>query len=175
MGRGGDLLIVSTSNGRNEAHTRVPSPRAPSLIAVDKRTGQVAWRAIGAGANVLHGQWSSPTAATVNGRTQILFGGGDGYLRAYDPASGRELWRFDGNPKDAPWRPRDRGTKAHRMKPLDDGERHGDVPYGSGRRGVGPVTPSSAWARRCHALRYDGRTTSPVKLATPSPRAGRRT
>jgi outer membrane protein assembly factor BamB len=42
----------------------------------------------------------------VNGRSQVLFGGGDGWLRAYDPASGRELWRFDGNPKDAPWRPR---------------------------------------------------------------------
>jgi outer membrane protein assembly factor BamB len=108
----GDLLIVSTSNGRNEAHTRVPSPRAPSLIAVDKRTGQVVWRAVGAGANVLHGQWCSPTAATINGRTQILFGGGDGWLRAYDVGGsgrgrgGRELWRFDGNPKDAPWRPR---------------------------------------------------------------------
>src|SRR4030095_7759911 len=31
----GDLLMVSTSNGQNEGHTRVPSPRAPSLIAVD--------------------------------------------------------------------------------------------------------------------------------------------
>jgi hypothetical protein len=45
----GDLLMVSTSNGQNEGHTRVPSPRAPSLIAVDKRSGEVVWRAIGAG------------------------------------------------------------------------------------------------------------------------------
>jgi outer membrane protein assembly factor BamB len=102
----GDLLMVSTSNGQNEGHTRVPSPRAPSLIAVDKRSGDVAWRAIGAGAQVLHGQWSSPVAADVNGRIQVLFGGGDGWLRAYDAMSGHEIWRFDGNPKDAPWRPR---------------------------------------------------------------------
>jgi outer membrane protein assembly factor BamB/HEAT repeat protein len=102
----GDLLMVSTSNGQNEGHTRVPSPRAPSLIAVDKRSGEVVWRAIGPGEHVLHGQWSSPVAASVHGRTQVLFGGGDGWLRAYDPTSGRELWRFDGNPKDAPWRPR---------------------------------------------------------------------
>jgi outer membrane protein assembly factor BamB/HEAT repeat protein len=102
----GDLLLVSTSNGQNEGHTLVPSPRAPSLIAVDKRSGEVVWRAIGAGANVLHGQWSSPVAANVNGRTQVLFGGGDGWLRAYDAASGHEVWRFDGNPKDAPWLPR---------------------------------------------------------------------
>jgi HEAT repeat protein/outer membrane protein assembly factor BamB len=102
----GDLLIVSTSNGRNEGHTRVPAPRAPSLIAVDKRSGDVVWRAIGAGEQVLHGQWSSPVAANVNGRTQVLFGGGDGWLRAYDAASGHEVWRFDGNPKDARWLPR---------------------------------------------------------------------
>lgn len=102
----GDLLIVSTSNGRNEGHTRVPSPRAPSLIAVDKHSGNVVWRAVGAGEHVLHGQWCSPIAADVNGRTQVLFGGGDGWLRAYDPATGREIWRFDGNPKDARWLPR---------------------------------------------------------------------
>jgi outer membrane protein assembly factor BamB len=102
----GELLMVCTSNGQNEGHTRVPSPRAPSLIAVNKYSGQVEWRAIGPGAEVLHGQWSSPVAAKVNGRLQVLFGGGDGWLRSYDAASGRELWRFDGNPKDARWLPR---------------------------------------------------------------------
>ena len=102
----GDLLMVSTSNGQNEGHTRVPSPRAPSLIAVDKRSGEVVWRAIGPGGQVLHGQWSSPVAADVNGRIQVLFGGGDGWLRSYDAASGHEVWRFDGNPKDARWLPR---------------------------------------------------------------------
>jgi outer membrane protein assembly factor BamB len=102
----GDLLMVSTSNGQNEGHTLVPSPRAPSLIAVDKHSGDVVWRAVGAGEHVLHGQWSSPVAANVNGRIQVLFGGGDGWLRAYDAASGHEVWRFDGNPKDARWLPR---------------------------------------------------------------------
>jgi outer membrane protein assembly factor BamB len=66
----------------------------------------VVWRAIGAGEQVLHGQWSSPVAADVNGRIQVLFGGGDGWLRSYDAASGHEVWRFDGNPKDARWLPR---------------------------------------------------------------------
>jgi outer membrane protein assembly factor BamB/HEAT repeat protein len=104
----GDLLIVATSNGQNEGHTRVPSPRAPSVIAVDKRSGEVVWRAIGPGANVLHGQWSSPALANVGGRPQVLFGGGDGVLRAYDASSGRELWRFDGNPPDSTYLPRPR-------------------------------------------------------------------
>jgi hypothetical protein len=102
----GDLLMVCTSNGRNEGHTRVPSPRAPSLIAVEKRSGAVVWCAVGPGAHSLHGQWSSPAVANVNGRMQVLFGGGDGWLRAYDAMSGREIWRFDGNPKDALWLPR---------------------------------------------------------------------
>lgn len=102
----GDLLIVGTSNGQNEGHTLVPSPRAPNLIAVDKRSGEVVWRAIGPGAQVLHGDWSSPVAVDINGRMQVLFGGGDGVLRAYDAMSGREVWRFDGNPKDARWLPR---------------------------------------------------------------------
>jgi outer membrane protein assembly factor BamB/HEAT repeat protein len=102
----GDLLMVSTSNGQNEGHTRVPSPRAPSLIAVNRRSGEVVWRAIGAGGKVLHGQWSSPVAAEVDGRVQVLFGGGDGWLRSYDAASGHEVWRFDGNPKDARSLPR---------------------------------------------------------------------
>jgi HEAT repeat protein/outer membrane protein assembly factor BamB len=102
----GDLLFVSTSNGQNQGHTRVPSPRAPSLIAVDKHSGEVVWRAVGPGADVLHGQWCSPAIVNVNGRMQVLFGGGDGWLRAYDPNSGRELWRFAGNPPDANWLPR---------------------------------------------------------------------
>jgi outer membrane protein assembly factor BamB len=102
----GDLLIVGTSNGQNEGHTRVPSPRAPSLIAVNRHSGEVVWRAVGPGDRVLHGEWSSPVAANADGRMQVLSGGGDGWLRAYDAASGHELWRFDGNPKDARWLPR---------------------------------------------------------------------
>jgi outer membrane protein assembly factor BamB len=102
----GDLLMVSTSNGQNEGHTGVPAPRAPSLIAVDKRSGAVVWRAVGPGEQVLHGQWSSPAAANVDGRIQVLFGGGDGWLRSYDAASGHEVWRFDGNPKGARFHPR---------------------------------------------------------------------
>lgn len=102
----GDLLMVGTSNGQNEGHTGVPSPRAPNLIAVNKHSGEVVWGAIGSGDRVLHGDWSSPVAANVNGRIQVLFGGGDGWLRAYDAVSGHEVWRFDGNPKDARWLPR---------------------------------------------------------------------
>jgi outer membrane protein assembly factor BamB/HEAT repeat protein len=102
----GDLLIVATSNGQNEGHTRVPAPRAPSLVAVNRRSGEVVWRAYGPGEDVLHGQWSSPAAAEINGRVQVFFGGGDGWLRSYDAMTGQEVWRFDGNPKDLRFLPR---------------------------------------------------------------------
>ena len=55
--------------------TRASVARAPSLIAVNKHSGEVVWRAIGPGDRVLHGAWSSPVAANVNGRMQVLFGG----------------------------------------------------------------------------------------------------
>ncbi len=160
----GDLLMVSTSNGQNEGHSGVPSPRAPSLIAVNKHSGEVVWRAIGPGANVLHGQWSSPVAAHVNGRIQVLYGGGDGWLRAYDAASGHEIWRFDGNPKDAPWLPRPGVLSRSQIiaSPVFAGGRvflamgqspgHGNAPslvYAISPNGQGDVTESRLlWASR---------------------------
>lgn len=101
----GDLLMVCTSNGVNEAHTKLPAPRAPSFLGVNKKTGDVVWRSIGPGDKTLHGQWSCPAALTVNGRPLALFGGGDGWLYALKPSTGRQVWRYDGNPKNAVWRP----------------------------------------------------------------------
>ena len=100
----GDVLLVCTGNGVCEAHTNVPAPRAPSFIGVDKRNGSVLWRVVGPSPRVLHGQWSSPSVVNVSGRVLALFGGGDGWLYALDPTNGREVWRYDGNPKDAVWR-----------------------------------------------------------------------
>ena len=39
----GDLIYVSTSNGQDESHVNVPSPKAPSIIAVNKKTGKLVW------------------------------------------------------------------------------------------------------------------------------------
>ncbi|HSE22445.1 MAG TPA: PQQ-binding-like beta-propeller repeat protein [Pyrinomonadaceae bacterium] len=160
----GDLLLVGTSNGQNEGHSGVPSPRAPSLIAVNKHSGELVWRAIGPGDGVLHGDWSSPVAVNVNGRMQVLFGGGDGWLRAYDAASGQEIWRFDGNPKDARWLPRagvlSRGSIIA-SPAFDDGRifvamgqspGHGNGPsfvYAISPNGQGDVTKSAIlWTSR---------------------------
>ena len=38
----------------------MPSPKAPSVIAVNKKTGKLVWEDNSVGEKVLHGQWSSP-------------------------------------------------------------------------------------------------------------------
>jgi outer membrane protein assembly factor BamB len=60
----------------------------------------------------MHGQWSSPAYAEVNGRPQALFPGGDGWLYSFDPKSGKLLWKFDANPKDAKYELGGRGTRS---------------------------------------------------------------
>ena len=39
----GDLVFVGTATGIDESHVRVASPRAPSMIAVNKNTGKLVW------------------------------------------------------------------------------------------------------------------------------------
>lgn len=99
----GDLLFVSTSNGQDESHVNIPSPRAPALIAVDKRSGKVIWEDASPGARILHGQWASLTVAELGGVVQVIHPQGDGWVRAFEAQTGKKLWEFDTNPKDSVW------------------------------------------------------------------------
>src|SRR5258708_2948256 len=56
----GDLLFVSTSNGQDESHVHIPSPKAPSIIAVSKKTGKLMGEDNPVEDRILHGQGSSP-------------------------------------------------------------------------------------------------------------------
>ncbi len=105
----GDLVFAATSNGRDENHERVPSPKAPSLIALDKRTGKLVWQANSVGDRILDGQWSSPAVASIAGVVQVVIGEGDGWVRGYEAQTGKKLWEFDTNAKAAVW-PRTRNT-----------------------------------------------------------------
>ncbi|MBX3411753.1 MAG: PQQ-binding-like beta-propeller repeat protein [Pirellulales bacterium] len=102
----GDLLFVNTSNGVDEGHAVLPSPSAPTFLCLDKNTGKVLWTDNSPGANVLHGQWSSPAFAVIDGVPQVLFGAGDGWLYSFrgeaTPDGKPELlWKFDCNPKES--------------------------------------------------------------------------
>jgi outer membrane protein assembly factor BamB len=72
------LVFVETSNGRND--DKVPSPKAPSFLAVNKNTGKVVWQDNSPGDGILRGQWSSPALGLVDGVQQAFFAGGDGWL-----------------------------------------------------------------------------------------------
>ena len=98
-----DLVFVETSNGRDDSHEKIPSPKAPSFIAVNKNTGKVVWQDASPGNDILHGQWSSPALAEVNGVMQAIFPGGNGWLYGFNARTGEQLWKFDLNPKDAVW------------------------------------------------------------------------
>ncbi|MBW3542440.1 MAG: CehA/McbA family metallohydrolase, partial [Planctomycetes bacterium] len=112
----GDLLFVNTSNGVDEGHINIPAPQAPSFLAMDRETGEVLWTDNSPGQNILHGQWSSPTHCVVDGRPQVLFAGGDGWLYSFDPqgdgrGGSRLLWKFDCNPKTSKWMLGGRSTR----------------------------------------------------------------
>lgn len=109
----GDLVYALTSNGVEVGSGKLPSPKAPSLVALNKKTGKLVWSNGLPGANVIRGQWSNPAAATVNGRTQVIYGGGDGYLYGLDAATGELIWKFDCNPKKVtPYKPGGGGQRS---------------------------------------------------------------
>ncbi len=107
----GNLVYIVTSNGVDESHIVIPSPDAPSFIAVDKMTGAVKWWKVGPGKGILHGQWSSPAIGVVGGVKQVIFPGGDGRLYAYEAETGKELWSFQCNPEGSVYKLGGRGTR----------------------------------------------------------------
>ena len=106
----GNLLYVCTSNGIDSGHTYVPKPDAPTSIVLDKQSGKLIARDdFGTGPDIVHGQWSAPAMAEVDGCKLVFQGAGNGYLYAFealDPqtrADGtvrtlKNVWKFNGHP-----------------------------------------------------------------------------
>ena len=99
----GDLIYINTSNGQDESHVHVPAPRAPAVIAVDKKTGKVVWEDASPGNRILHGQWAPVTVAELGGVLQAIHPQGDGWIRGYDAKTGQKLWEFNSNPPESVW------------------------------------------------------------------------
>ena len=99
----GDLIFLMTSNGHDESHVNIPSPKAPAIIALNKKTGKLAWEDNSVGEKILHGQWSSPAVGMLGSVLQVVSGQGDGWVRGYEAVSGKKLWEFDTNPKESVW------------------------------------------------------------------------
>lgn len=91
----GELVFVVTGHGANNKTGIVKNPKAPSFIAVDRKSGQLAWQDSSPGAKIITGQWGSPGYGVVDGQPQVAFPGGDGWLYSFDPATGKLLWKFN--------------------------------------------------------------------------------
>jgi outer membrane protein assembly factor BamB len=94
-----DFVYVITGNGVDDTHKNLPAPQAPAIVCFNKKDGSVVWTSNVPGENVLHGQWASVAIAEVNGRGLVIAPLGDGWVYAYDAATGDIVWRFDCNPK----------------------------------------------------------------------------
>lgn len=139
----GELVFVITGNGVDESDITVPSPDAPSFIAINKQTGQLVWEhSLGEG--ILHGQWSSPAYGIMGGTPQVLFAGGDGWIYSFEPLTGSLLWKFDMNPKDSVWRLGGAGTRNNILSiPVIHGDR---VYVGVGQDTEHGEAPGHFWA-----------------------------
>jgi outer membrane protein assembly factor BamB len=91
----GDLVFVVTGQGRHFKKGVVVDPQAPSFIAVDRKTGKVVWKDNSPGANLFAGGWGSPSYGVIDGRAQVVFPGGDGWVYSFDPPTGKMLWKFN--------------------------------------------------------------------------------
>ncbi|MEO2005578.1 MAG: PQQ-binding-like beta-propeller repeat protein, partial [Candidatus Poribacteria bacterium] len=72
----GDLIFVVTGNGVDEGHLNIPSPFAPSFVALNKNTGELVWEDASPGMAIVHGQWSNPAYGVAGGTPQVIFPGG---------------------------------------------------------------------------------------------------
>jgi len=82
----GDFVYVCTGNERFKTTERPFYPLTPSLIVFNKHTGQLVARDDEQiGEELWRGQWSSPSAAIVNGKTQIFFATGNGLCYGFEP------------------------------------------------------------------------------------------
>lgn len=103
------VVYVSTSNGVDWSHINIPTPNAPSLIALDAETGELVGEdSTTIGENILHCNWSSPAFGTFGDQKTVVFGAGDGYLYGFNPETIEDedgfkilptLWKVDGNLK----------------------------------------------------------------------------
>jgi outer membrane protein assembly factor BamB len=95
-----NYLHATTRHGSTK-DGKAPAVNAPSLVCFDKDTGKVAWKDSSPIGKLNQEPWGGVLAMDIGGRAQVIAAQGDGWVRSFDVASGKPLWRFDANPKAA--------------------------------------------------------------------------
>jgi outer membrane protein assembly factor BamB len=95
-------VFVVTGHGADPKTGKVKNPAVPSFLAVDAKTGKIVWQDASPGDRILTGQWGSPGYGVSDGRPQVAFPGGDGWLYSFEPATGKLLWKFYGKAHETP-------------------------------------------------------------------------
>lgn len=101
-----NLLFVPTGNGIDADHPgafRVRAPKAPALVCFDKGTGKVVWVDASPGEKGVGGSHASPLIVEIGGSALVIHPQADGWVRAFEANTGKLVWRFDTNRKDARW------------------------------------------------------------------------
>lgn len=134
----GDYWWIPTSyalgsDDGNWESTGIERPFHPSIVVLNKHTGQL----VAQDASVLgpfqHGQWASLSSGVVGGKRLVFYGTADGYMRAYAapdrfPSEAvstlEEVWRCDVNPIE--------------YRTMEDGTPMPYAAYMAGPRDIGP-------------------------------------
>ena len=106
----GNYLYLNSGTGVDNTHKQIRTPDAPSLVVIDKRTGQLVARDYEhIATNIFHCTWSSPSMGQIRAKPLIFFAGGNGVVYAFEPFEGaartdrspaklKKVWEFDFDP-----------------------------------------------------------------------------
>jgi len=140
----------------------IPSPFSPHMIALNKNTGEFVWENTDVGEGILHGSWTNPSYAEINGTGQIVVAGANGIVYGLNATTGETVWTFDCNPKDAEWILGGRGTRNNILATpviynnrvyvgVGQDPEHGEAPghfFAIDATGTGDVTDThKVWSR----------------------------
>lgn len=168
----GKLYIVVMQNKNPRRYGGSDSRKVPLdsfLLGIDAKTGKTLWKHVRAtdAEDESTESYTTPTLFERDGRGQIILYGGE-YVTAHDPATGKELWRWEFSPRDRKiWqrsvapatagggmiyvgRPRSRGLYA--LKPRGTGRLGDDIVAWKHPQNANDVTGPLLYGRRLYLL-----------------------
>ena len=81
----GEHLYLNSGTGVDNTHKVIRSSNAPSLLVLNKRTGEIIARdREHIAPDIFHCTWSSPSLGKVDGKNMLFFGAGNGHLYSFE-------------------------------------------------------------------------------------------